>query len=285
MSNPIEREFILDDLALTGKEWGMPGGLPVLALHGWLDNCGSFDRLAPLLEDVHLLTLDSAGHGLSSHRAASSPYLIWQDVGELFAVADQMGWQSFALLGHSRGAIISTLAAGTFPERITHLALIDGFLPGTTSPAEAPQQLAKSIVETTRAQRGFAVYASEDMAIAARQHGMISTSSEAASLLLPRGLKTVDGGYTWTSDPRLKIASGVRLTEDHCDAFVDRITAPIKLIIADDGIPMLRERHMQSIERYPRVNAAHLPGRHHLHMEDQAEQVADVINDFFQTHR
>src|SRR5690606_41685879 len=61
----------------------------------------SFDVLAPQLENVHLIALDCAGHGFSGHR---SSYNIWEDVGELFAVADLLGWNEFALLGHSRGA-------------------------------------------------------------------------------------------------------------------------------------------------------------------------------------
>ena len=30
-----------------GKEWGQTDGEPWIALHGWLDNCGSFDKLIP----------------------------------------------------------------------------------------------------------------------------------------------------------------------------------------------------------------------------------------------
>ena len=42
-----------------------------LALHGWLDNAGSFDTLAPQLVAAcprhALLCLDYPGHGRSSH--------------------------------------------------------------------------------------------------------------------------------------------------------------------------------------------------------------------------
>ena len=32
---------------IAGKEWGSSSGEPWIALHGWLDNCGSFDTLIP----------------------------------------------------------------------------------------------------------------------------------------------------------------------------------------------------------------------------------------------
>ena len=82
-------------LTLAAREWGEPGGLPVIALHGWLDNAGTFDLLAPRLEGTHLIALDCAGHGLSGHRSPDATYNVWQDVPEVFAVADLMGWERF----------------------------------------------------------------------------------------------------------------------------------------------------------------------------------------------
>jgi hypothetical protein len=31
-----------------GREWGDPDGHPWIGLHGWLDNCGSLDKIASL---------------------------------------------------------------------------------------------------------------------------------------------------------------------------------------------------------------------------------------------
>ena len=114
-----ERTFDVNGLTFTAKEWGSPGYKPVIALHGWLDNAASFDLMLPFLSDMHVIALDCAGHGGSSFRSADSGYNIWQDIAEVLGVADQMGWDQFALLGHSRGAIISTLIAGAFPDRIS----------------------------------------------------------------------------------------------------------------------------------------------------------------------
>ena len=37
---------------IAGKAWGDPGGKPIIGLHGWLDNAGTFDHLAPLINEV-----------------------------------------------------------------------------------------------------------------------------------------------------------------------------------------------------------------------------------------
>ena len=49
-----------------------------VALHGWLDNAGTWDTLAPLLLSASphqsLLCLDYPGHGLSSHIPPGQAY-------------------------------------------------------------------------------------------------------------------------------------------------------------------------------------------------------------------
>ena len=49
MNRPRERRLALPDLTLAAVEWGDACAPPLLALHGWLDNAGSFATLAPLL--------------------------------------------------------------------------------------------------------------------------------------------------------------------------------------------------------------------------------------------
>lgn len=104
-------------------------GEPVLALHGWLDNCASFDRLAPLLEGINLVAMDMAGHGRSYHRSPHANYNIWEEAEDIIGVSEALGWRNFSLLAHSRGAIASVITAGAFPKRIKRLALIDGLVP------------------------------------------------------------------------------------------------------------------------------------------------------------
>ena len=49
-----------------------------VALHGWLDNAGSFDGVAPLVvsscPSQSVICLDYPGHGLSSHLPPGQAY-------------------------------------------------------------------------------------------------------------------------------------------------------------------------------------------------------------------
>ena len=114
---------------LSALRLGNPAGRKVLALHGWLDNAASFAYLAPLLAGYHVVALDLTGHGLSARRSADASYHIWDDLPEILGVLEVLGWDRFDLMGHSRGAIISTLLASAFPERVQHLVLLDAVMP------------------------------------------------------------------------------------------------------------------------------------------------------------
>jgi len=280
-----ELKFDVNGLQFSAQAWGNPEHLPVLALHGWLDNSSSFFALASHLKNVYIVALDLAGHGKTAHRISSAPYNIWEDVPEIFAIAEQLGWEKFALLGHSRGAIISVLAAGTFPERISHLALIEGALPELVSSEDAPRQLASSIKGiNARLGKNLTSYPNLASAIKARENGMFPLSYQAAKLLTERGTKQSEQGYSWSSDQRLLAPSAVKLLPEQMTAFVAQITCPISLVLGEEGMPKLFPRFINSIKNHPKINFTILPGGHHLHMEQEVAEVAAIFNPFF-AHR
>lgn len=130
MSAQVEEiRLSLGHIELAAHLFGPEDGLPVIALHGWLDNANSFARLAPRLKGLRIVALDLAGHGYSEHRPLGAGYALADYAHDVLRVAEQLGWQRFALLGHSLGAIISVQLAGALPDRVSHLALIDGVIP------------------------------------------------------------------------------------------------------------------------------------------------------------
>ena len=279
---PSERFFQVNAMTLAAQEWGSAGGLPVLALHGWLDNSASFDRLAPLLPGLHLVALDMAGHGQSSHRPGAGLYSFWDDIQDLLAVADELGWQEFVLLGHSRGAIIGALAAACFPDRIKALALVEGFMPEPARAEEAPLQLSNALKGLKGiAEKQRSIYPDLELAIKARERGMFPLSHQAASLLTRRGVQAVEGGFCWTSDPRLLVPSPIKLTATQVNAFINSISMPVCLLLARDGLPKLYPHYMQYLHQYPHIKPQLLDGGHHLHVEDECVTVATHLRDFF----
>jgi pimeloyl-ACP methyl ester carboxylesterase len=278
---PVERQFALPAMTLRALEWGAPGGQPVLALHGWLDNAGSFDLLAPLLPSCHLIALDAAGHGLSDSRSADSGYNLWQDVGDVLDVAAALGWQRFHLLGHSRGAAIAMLFAGTFPERVLRLMLLEGGLPIVGEAAEAPANLAR-VLERTRELQGRSgrIFTSREQAIAERVDGFSPVTPAAAEILARRSLLEVSGGWQWQADQRLKAGSELRLTPDLVRAFVRRVSAPTLCIMAEQSPFADLALYIETLALFPRIEIRRIAGRHHFHLEGAAPAIAAELNRF-----
>lgn len=203
MRLPVEEVRLnLGHIELAARLFGPEDGQPVIALHGWLDNANSFARLAPRLTGLRIVALDLAGHGHSGHRPAGSSYALADYVFDVLQVAEQLGWQRFALLGHSLGAIISVLLAGSLPERVTRLALIDGLIPLTGDADSAAERMGAALQAQLRlAGKQKPVYADQERAIQARMNGVVAVSREAAELLAQRGLMPVPGGYTAQRQP------------------------------------------------------------------------------------
>jgi pimeloyl-ACP methyl ester carboxylesterase len=278
---PTERRFTLPGLSLAAEVWGNGDGLPVLASHGWLDNAGTFELLAPLLPECELVALDLAGHGLSDSRSADSVYNLTQDVGDLLEVTEALGWQRCTLLGHSRGAAISMLFAATFPERVDKLVLLEGGLPLTGDAEDAPENLARALRER-RALLGKSgrVFTERDRAIAERAQGFTKITTQSAEILARRSLRAVQGGFRWHADQRLKAATELRFTAEHARAFASRVTAPVLLLFSSDSPFAGRPLYREMAQLFPRVEVETLPGGHHFHLEGAETAIAERIREF-----
>jgi pimeloyl-ACP methyl ester carboxylesterase len=279
--NPHERRFDLPGISLAAAEWGQPGGLPVLALHGWLDNAGSFDRLAPLLADCHVIALDLAGHGASDFRSVDAAYDLWRDVGDVLDVAEQLTWPRMNLVGHSRGAAIAMLFAAAFPERVEKLVLLEGGIPLVGNVDDAPQTLAKGLLDRRRLYRKEGrVFMDRDTAIDERAGGFSKVSRAAAEILARRSLRGVAGGYQWRADQRLKGGSEIKLDTSYARAFVRRVTAPVLMILAEESPFADLPIYQEMIAEFPAIEVARLAGGHHFHLESAAPEIARRIRLF-----
>ncbi len=277
-----EMRFKLPSIEVAAKVWGEAGGVPVIGLHGWLDNAATYDVIAPQLTGVHLVSIDLPGHGFSDHLPAGG-YSLWQQAATVLQVAEALGWSRFALLGHSMGAIISTILAGSLPERIMGAAMIDGLLPITAEAEDSPQQMARFLkASLTVVNKRKPVYASPEQAIKARvEGGNTPMTFEAATRLVERGLMPEQGGWTWRTDPQLMLPSAVRLTMGHASAFAQAITSPACLVLANQGVMQHRPQLFARIEKLSNIRVHRLDGGHHLHLESQAPQVATILDSFY----
>lgn len=277
-----ELEIPLAHIQLAAKTWGRPEDPPLLALHGWLDNAGSFDALAPLLEGRYVVALDLAGHGRSAHREPASWYPYVDYLGEIGEVIDFFGWETPELLGHSLGATLVSVFAAVFPERLKRLILIEGLGPLSLDESETPQQLRRALMARSAFRGGdLRVFPDLDAAVEARQrHGQLS--KEAARCIVERGVKPTrrpmePAACVWSSDPRLMLPTPVRLSEAQVLAILKGIAVPTLLILAQpEQIYLPRAKMDVRIAQVAGIRVARMQGSHHLHLENAVEVAAEI---------
>lgn len=295
---PAERIFQVNDLSLHALHWtpdaDCQNGLRWLCSHGWLDNAGSFNRIAEQLckQGHELIAFDMAGCGRSQHRSLHGGYNLWDDILDIQAMVDVLGWDSYGLMGHSRGAMVSSLYASTQPVGLKALALIDGILPPFIEADPFSEQLRdfmkmrNEMLDKNRRQQALvdASRAGEGKSLSLREAWQQRSKNclldyEDMLPILQRGLTKVPEGYFWSHDHRLKGRSVYRLSEADQYELIKLLSLPGLLLIAQEG--RLFE-HLESFKQsLPHFDIKALAGPHHLHMQAKRFQsVVDAIQEF-----
>jgi pimeloyl-ACP methyl ester carboxylesterase len=240
----------------------------VLCLHGWLDNSASFLPLAEALEDINLIAIDLPGHGHSAFLPEGATYDFYLYLMWLHELVEVLAMPDLILLGHSMGAAISSLYAGSFSDRLKGLVLIEGLGPLSSPEADAPKNMRFYLESWSRqALLANTLYPSWEAAVAARaKSGPIPLGS--AELLAQRGAKPVPGGVKWVHDPRNKLPPRYAFSEGQILAFLRGISCPTLFV---EGTNTGYAQHVLAADRLaavPDLQRISLEGGHHVHMEE-----------------
>jgi pimeloyl-ACP methyl ester carboxylesterase len=111
----------------------------VILLHGFPESHRTWREVAPRLEDrFRLIMPDQRGFAGSDLPQDVDDYSTDKLVGDIFALADTLGLESFALVGHDWGGAIAWPAALRNDPRLTKLAIVN---------APHPVIFQKSVIE------------------------------------------------------------------------------------------------------------------------------------------
>lgn len=117
-----------DRRSLAWREFGNPGGTPVVAVHGSPDSSAVWALLddAANRAGVRVVAPDRPGFGASTPKDGRS-ILDWVD--DLDTLADHLKLDTYRLLAISGGSPYALAAAWSHPERIPHLGLLSVICP------------------------------------------------------------------------------------------------------------------------------------------------------------
>jgi esterase len=122
---PSERTVGIGGLRFRYLDWGNEGLQPILFLHGGALTAHTWDLCCLALRDeFHCLALDQRGHG-DTDWAPDANYSITAQREDVRGFVDKLGLHRFVLAGMSMGAINALAFAIHYPEKLSHLVIID----------------------------------------------------------------------------------------------------------------------------------------------------------------
>lgn len=277
-----EVTFELPHISLKGLRGGTPGGPFLLLLHGWLDNCRSFEPMFPYLDAYDWVAVDFPGHGYSAHRPVGSAYYFVDWVADIEALIRTQKWQNIHLVGHSMGGYVAQTLAAVFPQPIKKLVTLEAFGMVVSPASDSLQQLRKGLqARLKQGKRRDPVYADINSLVKARAE-ISEFSEDLALLLLQRNLQPVEGGYRWRTDPRVRAPSPFRFCAQQIPPILQGIEAPMHVILGDQGHNDLPEAVEKWATDVRRISFETLPGGHHFHMQNPASVVNALTCQFIE---
>ncbi|KAJ3208168.1 hypothetical protein HDU83_006028 [Entophlyctis luteolus] len=240
----VELSFVsFRGLTLRGKAWGVDHERShrLLALHGWLDNCATWDYFLPLLlkknPEFYVVAIDFAGHGESDRRSNEADYLMHNYVEDAVAVIESLNWDSFSIIGHSMGGAVGLLLSAVLSRKVRSITVVDNFGPFTSDPVRS----SKNSIAARSAKRkpNLTIFESAEHAVDVRMKTGLHFISEAPlRLLVERGLTEHESGtgYVWSTDPFVAKNSPFMYSEEDVLAFLAQVKSPVLAIFGNEGL-------------------------------------------------
>ncbi|WP_196137698.1 alpha/beta fold hydrolase [Aliikangiella sp. G2MR2-5] len=276
----VEYQLNLSGCECAVAEWNPESNNLVFALHGWLDNLATFQKLAECMPELRIVAVDFPGHGHSAHLEEGLAYHFYDGIYLISDLAKHFKQKKIKLLGHSMGAAISSVFAASQPELVSGLVMIESLGPLTASEEEIQELFANSIVQRQLlASKKKPVYPDFESALRVRAEAS-KIAPEHIKPLVERGLDRVNEGYTWRADSRLRVISPIRLSEPFLRNLLNQITCPVLLIEGSQGYLAGVEKFQQRKTCYQQLQQVKLVGGHHVHLEQPSDS-AEHITGFF----
>lgn len=280
---------------ISGKWWGPSNCKPILCIHGFRDNCGSFDKLIPLLSEnknISFLTIDLPGHGYSSPFPQGMIYNFMNYVILVQLIYEYFEWSKLTLLGHSLGSMIAFISTLLYPEKVDSVICIDALQP--LQSVVSKESVRKSVDDFLKYNKFGGeppAYSLEEIIQKMNHAYHQSLDIESILCLLERNItqsKVFPGKYCFTVDPILKVRTMLNWNQDQMIIDAATIRNPIFICEAKQSYLQKYRKLFHEILDVLRTSSKEcdfhmIIGSHHLHLSEP-EKIGVLIRNFLDKH-
>src|SRR5512133_2597052 len=130
----MEKNFTIKGKQLACTLAGNPQNPPIIMIHGWTSHRRVWRQTIAALEGkYYCVAVDLLGFG-ASDKPDNVDYSLSAQAQRIVMLADQLGFKTFSLLGHSMGGQIAAyIAAVIAPRRVEKLVSVGGVVTGKLS--------------------------------------------------------------------------------------------------------------------------------------------------------
>jgi len=249
------RHYTIDvrGLEIHWVEWGERRAEPIILVHGFRDHCRSWDflvnELRNLLPEVWIVAPDCRGHGDSGWVGRGGYYHFFDYLMDLDTLVNSLGVRSMMLVGHSMGGTIASLYAGTYPGRVSKLALVEGLGPPGRTFNDAPDRAIRWL-DGVRRLEGVTLreYASLEAGARRLQKTAPRLDDERAMVLARHAMRsTPQGTWLWKFDPLHRTTSPQPFYLEQFAAFLSRVSCPTLVVQGAESAQQTRgDTHARS---------------------------------------
>jgi pimeloyl-ACP methyl ester carboxylesterase len=239
MPGPTSHSYFSQRLRLHYLDWGNPAAPPLLLIHGNRDHAHNWDWTAARLQDrYHIVAPDLRGHG-DSQWSAGSMYAPAEFVYDIAQLVHQQQLAPLRVVAHSLGGNIALRYAGTYPEDVERLVVIEGWggiVRGHQRP-HAPERM-RAWIQTQRslAARQPRRYATLDDAYRRMLEANPHLSAEQARHLTIHGAnQNEDGTYTWKFDNYIHASQVLDLPSEDVRELWRNVACPVLLVTGSES--------------------------------------------------
>jgi pimeloyl-ACP methyl ester carboxylesterase len=254
----------------------------VVLLHGYMDAGGTWDLVAPHLRAAgyEVITPDLRGYGKGPRAGANDGYHFADYVLDLARMLEAVPQRPLYLVGHSMGGVVATLFAGTYPERVDKLAVLEGLGPPDHVPGTMTARLRAFVEGTLRAERETPRSMTLDEALARMkvQHARIDESVLRSRL--PHLLEPAEGNlFRWLYDLRHRAKSASPFMVSNFAEYAGAITCPV-LFVSGGNTGYHPDDEAARLTHYKNLTTCTLQDAGHMMHWTQPEPLSRALLDF-----